>query len=93
MQQFVKKSIEVNYLSGCYHFINIRFKTPMLRSNLSNYRDAYIFVKGRIRATGTNNALFRSCISKINNMFIDNAEDLDTVIPTCNLLKYSGNYS
>ena len=43
-----------------------------------------------------NNAPFRSCISKINNTFIDNEEDLDTVIPMCNLLdllEYSDNDS
>ena len=28
-----------------------------------------------------NNAPFVSCISKINNTLIDNAEDLDVVIP------------
>ena len=28
-----------------------------------------------------NNVLFISCISKINNTLIDNAEDLDIVIP------------
>ena len=66
----------------------------MLRSNLSNYGDACIFVKGRIivednvlnnredkKSTFKNNALFRSCISKIDNTFIDNAEDLDIVFP------------
>ena len=37
--------------------------------------------------------LFRSCISKINNTFIDNAEDLDIVMQMYNLLEYSGNYS
>ena len=40
-----------------------------------------------------NNASFRSCISKINNTFIYNAEDLDTVMPMFNLLEYSDNYS
>ena len=40
-----------------------------------------------------NNALFVSCISKINNILIDNAEDLDIVMPMCNLLEYSKNYS
>ena len=30
--------------------------------------------------------------SKISNAFIDNAEDLDIVIPMCNLLEYSDNY-
>ena len=33
---------------------------------------------------------FRSCISKINNIFIDNAEDLD-IIPMHNLLEYNKN--
>ena len=63
-------------------------------------------MKGRISVTGTtnankrnkkltfkNNALFRSCISKINTTIVDNAEDLDIVIPMYNLLKYSDNYS
>ena len=40
-----------------------------------------------------NNAPFRSCISKVNNTFIDNAEDLDIVTSMYNLLEYSKNYS
>ena len=40
-----------------------------------------------------NNAPFVSCISKINNTLIDNAEDLDVVMPMHNLLEYSKNYS
>ena len=40
-----------------------------------------------------NNAPFDSCISKINKTFIDNAEDLDVVMPMYNLLEYSKNYS
>ena len=39
-----------------------------------------------------NNAPFTSCISKINNTFIDNAEYLDIVMPMYNLLEYSKNY-
>ena len=39
--------------------------------------------------TFKNNAPFRSCVSKINNTFIDNAEDIDIVMPMYNLLKYS----
>ena len=38
-----------------------------------------------------NNAPFISCISKINNTVIDNAEDLD-VMPMYNLIEYSKNY-
>ena len=40
-----------------------------------------------------NNAPFRSCISNINSTLIDNAEDLDIVMPMYNLLEYSQNYS
>ena len=40
-----------------------------------------------------NNAPFVSCISKINNTLIDNAEDLDILMPMNNLLEYSKNYS
>ena len=39
-----------------------------------------------------NNAPFTSCISKINNTLIDNAKDLDIVIPMYNLLEYSKEY-
>ena len=35
---------------------------------------------------------FINCISKINGVQIDNAEDLDVVIPMYNLLEYSKNY-
>ena len=40
-----------------------------------------------------NNAPFISCISKINGVLIDNAEDLDVVMPLYNLTEYSKNYS
>ena len=40
-----------------------------------------------------NSAPFRSCISKIKSTLVDNAEDLDIVIPMYNLLKYSQNCS
>ena len=40
-----------------------------------------------------NNAPFISCISKINVVLIENAEDLDTVMPMYNLIEYSKNYT
>ena len=39
-----------------------------------------------------NNAPFIIYISKINGIKIDNAEDLDVVMPMYNLLEYSKNY-
>ena len=36
---------------------------------------------------------FTDCISEINNTRIDNAKNIDAVIPTYNLIEYSDNYS
>ena len=40
-----------------------------------------------------NCAPFTKCISKISNTDIDNAQDIDIVMPMCNLIEYSDNYS
>ena len=40
-----------------------------------------------------NCALFTNCISEINNTQIDNAQDIDIVMPIYNLIEYSDNYS
>ena len=39
-----------------------------------------------------NNSPFINCISKINGVKIDNADDLDVAMPMYNLLEYSRNY-
>ena len=52
------KYVKVNSLSDTYNENkSIRFKTPMLRSDLCDYSDAYILVKGTITVTtnGDNN--------------------------------------
>ena len=59
LSKFVTREyVRVNSLSNMYNENkSIRFKTPMLRSNLCNYSDAYILVKGTITVTtpGVNN--------------------------------------
>ena len=40
-----------------------------------------------------NCASFATCISKVNNTEIDNAQDIDMVIPMYNLMEYSDIYS
>ena len=45
-----------------------------------------------IKLVFKNNAPFVNCISKINDVKIDNAEDLHVVMPIYNLLEYSKNY-
>ena len=80
----------------------IKIKTPMLRSVLCYFSDAFIVVKGDITVEGSNNANKRNknlvfennvpyinYITKINSIKIDNAEDLDAVMPLYNLLEYS----
>ena len=79
----------------------IRIKTSKLRSDLCEFSDAYIVVKGVItvrepdNAKGNksvafkNNALFINCISKMNGVQTDNAEVLDVAMPMYNLLEYS----
>ena len=61
----------------------------MLRSDLCDFSDVYIVVKGIITVTEQdntkrnksvvfkNNAPFMNCISKVNSVQIDNAEDLE----------------
>ena len=79
----------------------------MLRSDLCDYNDVYIVVKRTINLSAaaanendeaekdvsfTNNALFRLCISKINNVLIDNTEDLDLFMLMYSLLEYNESY-
>ena len=105
--------VEVNDDSrGTYTNADIKFKTTMLKSDLCDYADAYIFVKGTITITGAgddaaarqldernkgvifkNCAPFTKCISRINGTDIDNARDIDIVMPMYNLIEYSDNYS
>ena len=59
LSKFVTREyVRLNSLSNTYNENkSIRFKTPMLRSNLCDYSDAYILVKGTITVTtpGANN--------------------------------------
>ena len=99
-----KKWIEVSDQSGGAYNANkqIRFKTSMLRSDLCDYCDAYIVVNEIVTVSADerdreemnrqvilkNNAPFISCILKMNGVLVENAEDLDTVMPMYNLLEY-----
>ena len=95
-----KKWVEVYDQSGGSYNVNkeIRIETSMLRSDLCDFSDTHIVVKGVIVVTDRdnvkrnksvafkNNAPFINCISKINGVKIDDAEDLDVVMPMYNLL-------
>ena len=81
--------------------------SPPPPGSAPDFSDAYIVVKGDITVTKINergiidirnrflafknNARFTNWISKVNTVFIDNARDLDVVMPMYNLLQYSRN--
>ena len=80
-----------------------KMKLPiiLLKSNLCDYNDAYIVVKGDItiraapqtQVTFKNYAPFTKCITNIDETTINDAENLDLVMPIYNLIEYSSNYS
>ena len=78
LSKFVTREyVSVNSLSNTYNENNsIRFKTPMLRSDLCDYADGYILVNGTITVTanaGANNIRNkknRPLILKNNTSFV-----------------------
>ena len=74
----------------------------MSRSNLRDFSDAFFVVRGTIVFEGDNDDKTRNknlvtknytpFRSKINNTFVDNAENLDIVIPMYKLLECNDNY-
>ena len=107
LSKFVTREyVRVNSLSNTYDENKlIRFKTPMLRSDLRDYANAYILVSGTITIAGNHpryrqnkpvilkiNVPFVSCITRINRELIEDADDLDIIMPMYNLLEYSKNY-
>ena len=90
------------YGDGDENGTTIKFETKVIKSNLCDYSDAYILVTGDITATGgdantkvafKNCAPFTKCVTHINDEHVDNADNLDIVMPMHNLIEYSNNYS
>ena len=79
-----------------------------MRNDLCDFNDAYIVVTGKATETDAdpdddtinydraialrNSAPFFNCILKINSQLIEDAQDLDIVMPMYNLLYYSKNF-
>ena len=91
-----------NYGEGNEDNTTIKFETKIIKSNLCDYSDTYILVTGDITAIGGNAntkvafkncAPFTKCVTHINDQHVDNADDLDIVMPIYNLNEYSNNYS
>ena len=78
------------YGDGDENGATIKFETKVIKSNLCDYSDAYILVKGDMRAKGghanTNVAFkncdpFTKCVAHINDEHANNADNLDIVMP------------
>ena len=79
----------------------IKFETETIKSSLCDYFDAFILVTGNITVIANNNtdvafkncAPFSTCTTKINDIFVDEANHIYIVMLMYNLIEYSDNYS
>ena len=86
---------------------DIRLKTTQIRDDLCDFNDAYIVVSGKVTVTNPennindydrkvalkNSAPLFSCVLKINNQLIEDAQDLGIVMPMFNSLYCSKNFT
>ena len=79
----------------------IKFETKTIKSSLRDYSDAFILVTGNITVIAANDtdvgfknrARFSPCTTKINDVFVDEANHIYIAMPMYNLIEYSDNYS
>ena len=84
---FTREYVRVNSLSNtCNENKSIRFKTPMLRSNLCDYSDAYILVQATITVTapGANNGANNIKDKKNRPLILKNNEPFVSCITRIN---------
>ena len=79
----------------------IKLEIETIKSSLCDYSHTFILVTGNITLAADNNtdvafkncAPFFTCTTKINDMFVDEANHIYIAMPMCNLTKYSDNYA
>ena len=79
----------------------IKLETEIIKSSLCDYSDAFILVTGYTTVDANNDrdvafkncAPFSTCTTKINDMFVDEANHIYIAMPMYNLIEYSDNYS
>ena len=79
----------------------VKFETETIKSSLCDYSDAFILVTGNIKVAADDNtdvafkncAPFSTCTTKINDIFVDEANHIYIAMPMYNLIEYSNNYS
>ena len=81
--------------------VTIKFETENIKSSLCDYSDTFILVAGNNTVNADNNtdvafkkcASFSTCITKINDVFVDKTNHISIAMPMYNLIEYSNNYS
>ena len=90
------------YGVGNENDLTINFEIKVIKSNLFDYSDAYIFVTGYIKVVDVaantnvafkNRAPFTRCVTHINDEHVEAAENLYIIMPMYNLIEYSDNYA
>ena len=78
LSKFVTRElVKVNSLSNMYNENkSVRFKTPMLRSNLCDYADAYILVKHTITVNGIVNGVENEINRRHRPLILKNMDHL-----------------
>ena len=79
----------------------IKFETETIKSSLCDYSDAFILVTRNItvNANSDTDVAFKNCApfstftTKINNIFVDEANHIYVAMLMYNLIEYSDNYS
>ena len=79
----------------------IKFETETIKSDLCDYSDSFNLVTGNITVAANNDtdvalkncALFSTCATEINDVFVDEVNHINTAIPMYTLTEYSDNYS
>ena len=85
----------------CKQDDTIKFETETIKSSLCDYFDAFILVTRNITVDANNdtNVAFKNCVpfstctTKINDIFVDEANHIYIAMPMYNLIEYSDNYS
>ena len=78
----------------CKQNNTIKFETKTIKSSLCDYSDAFILVAGDITVNADNNtdvafknyAPFSTCKTKINDVFLDEANHICIAMPMYNLM-------
>ena len=94
--------IDSQTAKGKYNQNNsIKFERESIRPSISDYSDAFALVTGDVTVTANNNtdfalkncAPFSTCKAKINDVFVDEANQIHIAMPMYNLIGYSDGYS